>query len=207
MIKNIIFDLAGVVMNLNLERDTKALNAAGLPDFENCLKNKELLKPLMAYLDGLVSVDVFLKTIRPFCSPGVTDEVILYAMDAVLDDIPASRLALLQQLGKKYRIFLLSNIYESAWQHAVCEMRKSGFEVQDCFEKAFLSYEMMLAKPDPAIFNQVIKETGIRPKETVFFDDTLKNVEAARELGFTAFRVEMNKLDDLLHDLMADCTL
>lgn len=198
MIKNIIFDLAGVVLNLNLERDTKALNAAGLPDFENCLKNKELVKPLMAYLNGLVSVEVFLKTIRPFCRPDATDEEILYAMDAVLDDIPASRLELIKQLGEKYRVFLLSNIYDSAWQHTVREMKRQGYEVSDCFEKAFLSCEMMLAKPDPAIFKQVVKETGIVPEETVFVDDTRSNVLAANELGFNSYVVEMNKLEDTI---------
>lgn len=201
MIKNIILDLAGVVLNLNLERDTKALNDIGLPDFDECLRRQELRIPLLDYLNGLTSEHDFLNHIRPFCSQSSTNNDILDAMDAVLDDIPKSRLQLIISLRKDYRVFLLSNIYEKAWQYAVERIEEQNHTVEECFEKAFLSYEMMMAKPDPRIFHAVIEATGIIPEETLFLDDTRSNVDVANNLGFNAVLVEMNKLEDCLSDV------
>ena len=198
MIKNIIFDLAGVVLNLNLERDTEALMSVGLPDFEQCMMRPEIVKPALAYLNGMCTEEEFLNGIRGACSPDATDEQILAAMDAVLDDIPASRLAMIADLKKHYRVFLLSNIYEKAWLHAVREIERQGYKVEDCFERTFLSYEMALAKPDPRIYQAVVDATGIVPEETLYYDDSRENIEAARKMGFDAVLVEMNMLEKVI---------
>ena len=89
MIKNIIFDLAGVILNLDIERDTKALNQVGLPDFMGCLASPAIAEPMVAYLNGLKSEEDFCRELRPSCLPGITDEEMLWSMDAVLADIPA----------------------------------------------------------------------------------------------------------------------
>ena len=81
---NYIFDLAGVIINLDIERDTKALNYIGLPDFEGCLKQPEIAVPTLAYLNGLMPEQEYCETIRPVCRKNVTDEEILWAMDDVL---------------------------------------------------------------------------------------------------------------------------
>lgn len=199
MIKNIIFDLAGVVMNLNLQRDTEALIGVGLPDFEGCLAREEIFRPILDYVNGLISADEFLGKIRSQCSADATDQQILYAMDAVLDDIPKQRLERIIAMRKHYRVFLLSNIYDVAWRHAVGEIEKAGYSVVDCFERVFLSYEMSLAKPDPRIFQAVIDATGIVPEETLYYDDSRSNIEAGNKMGFHSVLVPMNQLDDILN--------
>lgn len=196
--KNIIFDLAGVVLNLNLERDTEALHSVGLPDFEGCLADRSIASPLLDYLNGQISADLFVERIAPHCRPDATREEILYSMDAVLDDIPQERLATIAALSKKYRVFLLSNIYEAAWQHTLNEFSQKGYCLEDCFEKVFLSHEMQLAKPDPRIYNKVIEETGITPEETLYFDDSRANIEAAQALGFRSVLVKINKLESVI---------
>lgn len=200
MIKNIIFDLAGVVLNLNLERDTAALVAAGLPDYVTCLQNPALKKVLEGFLNGLTSQEVFLRDIRPFCKPGVTEEEILWAMNAVLDDIPRARIERIIALKKRYKVYLLSNIYDTAWEHAVRQIEKSGYQVSDLFHETFLSYEMQLAKPDPRIFQEVIRATGLIPQETVYYDDTRENIEVGNSLGFHSVLVPMNRLEICLED-------
>jgi len=197
MIKNIIFDLAGVIMNLNLERDTKALNAAGLPDFIGCLANKAIRVPCLAYLNGLIPKTEFITAIRPQCKPDVTDQEIDWAMNAVLDDIPLSRLKMLVDLRQKYKVYLLSNIYDDAWNHAVREIESKGYKLDQCFDELFLSHIMQLAKPDHRIFQAVIDATGLRPEETIYYDDTRENIEAARRMGFISVLVPMNKLEDV----------
>ena len=201
MIKNIIFDLAGVVMNLNLERDSEALQSIGLPNFAECIKKKDIFAVLIPYLNVLASEEEFLKVARPLCPKSKTDKEILDAMDAVLDDVPLARIKTILELRKKYRIFMLSNIYASAWQHIAHQFAIHGYKPEDCFERLFLSYEMQLAKPDPRIFQQVFSETGINPDETVYFDDSMENISMGKNLGLHARLVPMNHLDEVLCDL------
>lgn len=186
-------------MNLNLQRDTEALIGVGLPDFEGCLAREEIFRPILDYVNGLISADEFLGKIRSQCSADATDQQILYAMDAVLDDIPKQRLERIIAMRKHYRVFLLSNIYDVAWRHAVGEIEKAGYSVEDCFERVFLSYEMSLAKPDPRIFQAVIDATGIVPEETLYYDDSRSNIEAGNKMGFHSVLVPMNQLDDILN--------
>lgn len=185
-------------MNLNLERDTEALVSIGLPDFEGCLADPSIALPLHKYLSGLCSENAFIEEIQPFCHPHSTAEDILCAMDAVLDDIPKSRLEMIVALRNNYKIYLLSNIYDRAWQHAMKQFNAHGYSVEDCFDDVFLSCEMSLAKPDPEIFHAVVRDAGIKPEETLFFDDTKSNIEVAEKLGFQAQLVEMNKLEECL---------
>ena len=195
---NYIFDLAGVIINLDIERDTKALNYIGLPDFEGCLKQPQIAVPTLAYLNGLMPEQEYCETIRPVCRQDVTDEEILWAMDDVLDIIPESRIDMLTELRKEHKVYLLSNIYDRGWQIATEAFRKHGVEPEDCFDKLFLSHEMQLAKPDPRIFQAVIDATGISAEETLFFDDSRSNIATAKAMGFQAHLAPMNKLEDVL---------
>lgn len=195
--KNYIFDLAGVIINLDLERDTKALNYIGLPDFEGCIQQPEIAVPTLSYLNGLMSEQDYCDTIRPLCREGISDEDILWAMDDVLDIIPESRIQMLLELRKRHKVYLLSNIYDRGWQIATNAFRKHGVEPTDCFDQLFLSHEMQLAKPDPRIFRAVIDATGISPEETIFFDDSRSNIATAKSMGFQAHLAPMNKLEDV----------
>lgn len=195
MIKNIIFDLAGVLLNLNIERDTKALQSVGLPDYMECLKNPDMLRPLTLYLNGLMEETEFIKSMRPFCRPDVTDGEILWSMDAVLDDIPLARLQRLVELRQHYKVFLLSNLYDSAWRYTIDEFKRQGYTLEDCFDRAFFSQQIHMAKPDPRIFQYVFEQTGILPSETLYFDDTRENIESGHALGLHTCLVPMNQLE------------
>ena len=195
--ENYIFDLAGVIINLDLERDTKALNYIGLPDFEGCIQQPGIAVPTLSYLNGLMSEQDYCDTIRPLCREGISDEDILWAMDDVLDIIPESRIQMLLELRKRHKVYLLSNIYDRGWQIASNAFRKHGVEPEDCFDQLFLSHEMQLAKPDPRIFQAVIDATGISPEETIFFDDSRSNIATAKSMGFQAHLAPMNKLEDV----------
>lgn len=201
MIKNIIFDLAGVLLNLDLEQDTRALHSLGLPDFDECLRRPEICRPTLAYLNGILPGPDFCHQIRPLCRAGVTDQEILAGMDAVLGDLPLSRLKWLKELRQKYRVFLLSNLNESAWQYTQRQFAAHGVNPNDCFDQIFLSYQLQLAKPDPRIYQHVIAQTGILPAETLYFDDTRENVEAGNALGLHSVLVPMNQLEEIVNFL------
>jgi len=195
MIRNIIFDLAGVLLNLNLERDTEALLSVGLPDFEGCIAHPEIVGPISLYLNGLTDKPTFLRDIRPFCREDATDAEILDSMDAVLDDFPSSRLATLVELRKRYKVYLLSNLYDTAWDHTLGQIHAGGYTVEQCFDQTFISYQMQLAKPDARIYEEVFRSTGIIPEETIYFDDSRDNIESAKRLGLRTCLVPMNGIE------------
>lgn len=192
MVKNYVYDLGGVLLNYDLQRDTDALQAVGLPLYNQWKQYPELSRIANAYLNGLLPAPDFYQQIRPYCKSGVTDAEIEYSMTAVIADIPAERLQLLIELRQQgANVYLLSNINANTWQIALQGFQEAGYRVEDCFDRVFLSYEMQLAKPDPAIFRRVIEETGLFPTETVYYDDDARNIESARTLGFQAEWVEM----------------
>ena len=200
MLRNLLFDLAGVVMNLNIERDTEALSAAGFPCFEECCRNPLIRKPMLTFLNGLCSEQEFFSNIRGVCRESVSDDELRWAMNAVLDDIPRERIERIIALRKHYRTYLLTNIYTDAWQHALNEVEGKGYRMEDIFDRVFLSYELKLAKPDVRIFQHVIDVTGIKPEETLFFDDNKDNTTSAQAMGFNTCLVPCNKLEDSLLD-------
>lgn len=200
-IKNIIFDLAGVLLNLDLEKDTMALQSVGLPDFDECLRRPEIAQPTLKYLNGLIDEEEYLPLIRPYCSPSVTDAQIISSMNAVLADLPTSRMELLVSLRQRYQVFLLSNLNETDWHYTQSLIQKAGYEVDQLFDRTFISYQMHMAKPDPRIFEEVIRCTGINPAETLYLDDTRENIESGRRLGLQARLVPMNQLESILDEL------
>lgn len=193
--KNIILDLAGVILNLNLERDTHSLAAAGLPDWSLCMHTPQLRETLLDFLNGLTSWNEFRPAIRPFCKENLTEQELYNAMYDVLDTVPSSRIDWILELKKNYRVFLFSNINAESWRIAKRRFEASGHTVEECFDKVFLSYEMQLAKPDPRIYQTLLSETGILPEETVYLDDTQENVAMGSSFCLKSYCVEMNHLE------------
>jgi putative hydrolase of the HAD superfamily len=105
--------------------------------------------------------------------------------------IPEPRIRLLESIQETYRIFLLSNSNEIHYLKYREEFqRQYGYRDFDAlFEKVYFSYLLHLKKPEPAIFKWVLNENKLDPAETLFIDDTLMHVEAARELGITGYHL------------------
>ena len=91
---------------------------------------------------------------------------------------------------------ILSNMGDN-----VLENMKREFDWLPRFDVLVWSFELRMAKPDPAIYRHVLKELGTRPEETLFLDDRLVNVEAAQALGMVA--IQFSTVDRLRDDLIA----
>lgn len=195
--KNIIFDLGGVIVNYDLEADTRALHAAGLPTYSECCDHPEINKIMNDFLNGLTPWEEYKVQIQPYCIPNISDEVLLAAMDDVMGEIPVNRLEQIIELRKSHRVYLLSNICEYTWKRIVVKLQRLGYAPEDLFDQIFLSYEMQLAKPDTHIYQAVIEATGIVPEETIFIEDTQANLDAAKTLGIQGIKVAMNRLEDI----------
>lgn len=192
-IKNIVFDLGDVILNIDVPlASTNFGKLSGREQYEiiTLFKEKELFR---LFETGLVDEEAFRNMIRELLEfPDWSQEIIDTAWNSLLLDIPPARIELIKELGKNYRLFLLSN---TSSIH-IKEVNKilhaaSGVEkLDDLFEKVYLSYEMGKMKPDPAIYLQVLEESGLVAEETLFLDDNADNITAASKLGIDTILVQ-----------------
>ena len=191
MIKNLLFDLGGVIVDIRRESCVEAFESLGLKDADSYFGDYAQTGVFMQIEDGSISVDGFHAYLRERLPEGVTDKQIDEAFQKFIIGIPVRRLEQLRQLRDRgFGIYLLSNTNPIMWDGVLAEnFRKEGRERADYFDGMVTSFEAGCAKPDAAIFRRVVEDCHIKPEETLFFDDSEANVEAARALGFNAVHV------------------
>lgn len=186
-IKNLLFDFGGVLVDLDMQRCSRAFRSLGI-DVSQFLHSYRQEGTFLEFERGNVSFAQCCQEIRDTQHvPHVTDQQMAWAWNAFLLDVPVERLEFLLRLKSRYRLFLLSNTNHIHWQLAEdIYFRHKGLQIGDFFEQCFLSFRLHLDKPAPQIFHAVAQQGGIEPEETLFFDDSEKNCEAARQCGFQA---------------------
>ena len=190
MIDTIIFDFGDIFINLDKEATPLALKKLGLKEW-----NRNLDALNLDFEKGKISEMEFIIGLQNYI-PNASIHQIREAWNAILLDFPLYRLEFLQMLSQKYRLFLLSNtdsIHIERFQH------KAGIsfyrDFYQCFEKVYFSYELGMRKPEPEIFEFIIKEHNLLPKNTLFVDDNLQNVESAEKLGIQVWHLQKGEED------------
>lgn len=188
-LKNVVFDLGGVLVDLNLDRCTAAFEALGMPQVARLVNPYYPAEMLGRLEKGDITFHEACDEMRRLDDrPEVTDEQIAAAYGAFLTGVPVGKLRLIEKLRRRdIRTYVLSNNNPASMEVIRRQFAVDGHPMEYYFDRIFLSYEMRLLKPSPAIFRRVICESGAVPKETLFIDDGQKNVEAARELGFEVY--------------------
>jgi HAD superfamily hydrolase (TIGR01509 family) len=192
-IRNIIFDLGGVLLNLDFSKTTNAFTSLGVKDFENYFGQYHA-NPLFKKLETGDVEENFYEELRKQASITADNHAINEAWNAMLLDFPADRIDRLKHLGEKYRLFLFSNT--NAIHHAAFHSNfqlKFGFDFDELFEKAYYSHLIGYRKPDPEAFEFVISDSALQKETTLFLDDTLPNVKAAELVGLKAALVTPEK--------------
>lgn len=203
-IKNIIFDLGGVIINLDIEKTIAEFNKiAGVKfeDYYTQAKQSELFNLLDK---GKISEENFFLKLKEEIKFSGTNEKLLYAWNSMLLDIPEKRLDVLVKAKQKYTTFLLSNTNETHIKvferNLYLEHGVKNFE--DYFDKVYYSCRMNMRKPDKEIFEQVLKENNLVPEETVFIDDSIQHVKGAGDCGINSYLLPKNmEVGDLLKEL------
>ena len=198
-IKNIIFDFGGVVLNIDYKATAKAFAQLGVEAFANQY-SQYLQSDLFVDLErGNISPEIFFETFRNLTQYKLSKQEITQAWNAMLLDFPTNRIDLLMQIKPKYRTFLLSNSniihYDSYLQDLKEKFNLSSFN--ELFEKAYFSFELGINKPNKEIFLHVLSQNHLDAKETLFIDDTLQHVEAAKACGINAYWLKTG--DDIVN--------
>ena len=190
MTKNLLFDLGGVIMDLDRDRCVRAFEELGMADANDFLGVYGQKGDFLALERGDITPQEFRDRLKPHFRPGVTDEMIDQAFCRFLIGIPRHRLEALRQLRGKYGIYLLSNTNAIMWNSMIAEQfRQEGLEMKDYFDGIVASFEAHCYKPDAEIFEYTARHCDILPEETLFLDDSESNCEAARRCGYQAVHV------------------
>lgn len=193
-VKNILFDFGGVIVSLNKQNAINRFKEIGFADIENYLTAFRQKGIFLQYETGEVDRETFLKEFQRLGNNKATMEEIDSAWLAFLLDIPDYKYQLLKDLRKQYNVYMLSNTNPSvaAWAHSP-GFSPEGLSVDQYFDKCYLSFELGCAKPDRKIFDLIVKDSGMVPEETLFFDDGPANIEIAKELGFQVYLTDQDE--------------
>ena len=177
-IKNIVFDLAGVVFARNKERCPQALmeyfyfinSGETLPDFWN------------DYDRGTRSFDAVAEALAVYRSSDVaTARHMMATAITYQDHIPQTAELIAELKSAGYRVFVLSNMSKEYIEY----LRK--MPVYSHFDGEVVSCEVGLTKPEKEIYTLLLERFGLEPSQTMFIDDRKENVEAAAEVGIVPF--------------------
>lgn len=185
MIKNLLFDLGGVIMDIKRTRCVEAFERLGLTQAADLLDEYTQKGIFLEVEDGTIDADEFRRRIKAMIPHPVTDREVDEAFCQFLVGIPRHRLAELRRLRKQYHIYLLSNTNPVMWNSRIAEeFKQEGETIDSYFDGMVTSFEAKAVKPDRRIFDEVVRKCGIKPSETLFLDDSKRNLEAAAKLGF-----------------------
>lgn len=185
--KNIIFDLGGVILDINMQKALDGFAALGLPESELRFDVGEAADLMHRYQLGHFTTDEFCKLVAAKCKPGTTPEQVAQAWNSICLGIPERKLSAIKALKQRANVYLLSNTNDLHWQYCLDHwFNANGNRCEDFFDKVFLSQDMHLEKPHSEIFEQVINVTGT---DAIFLDDNLDNVNAAKNCGIQAVQI------------------
>lgn len=202
-IKTIIFDLGGVLYDLDRERCVRNLQQIGIKEADNLLSNYKQSGIFQQLEEGTIRPEVFYDKIREIIGADVPDGEIKAAWDSFLVAIPDYKLKLIAALKEKFQVFMLSNTnfihFHSEIPDAFC---RDGKTIHDYFDKLYLSYEMNASKPHRKIFELMVEDSSIIPEESFFIDDSPENIRVASEMGFKTYLAkpfeDFSKIFDVL---------
>lgn len=186
VIKNIVFDLGGVIMTLDPAEALRRFKALGLSDAERYLDSYTQSGIFGNLEEGKITAEDFRSKLSSLTGHELTFDECKHAWLGYRKDVPQRNLDLLKELrAKGYRLILLSNTNPFMMDWALSsEFDGKGSSLNDYFDALYLSYRLGIMKPVPDFFRQVLDNENILPEETLFVDDGPRNVEAAGKLGF-----------------------
>ena len=210
MIRNIIFDFGGVLLDLRPDRCIEEFKKIGIPEIEQMLSMAHQQGVLDEMERGQLSLQQFCDAMRaahtgdfihegkfrrmiPFMKngkpiPAPTNRQVIQAYTSMADGIPPYKLDFVSQLSREgYHVSALSNTNPVHWGYCLRYFVEAGHMPTELFEHLWLSCDLHLVKPDTEIFRVVLEQSGYVPEETLFVDDNQHNCEVAESFGIRTF--------------------
>lgn len=194
-IKNIIFDLGGVIIDIEYKRTSAAFRKLGALNFDEVYTQSKQDRLFDDYDVGKTSSAEFRAVLKKRLNLVVSNEEFDHAWNAMLLGLPRERLDFIKSLRRKYKVFLFSNTNDIHLKEVfnICN-RENGFSTFDgYFDKEYYSNIFGKRKPNPESFTSILHENKLDADETLFIDDSLQHVLGARAARLHAIHLTPDK--------------
>lgn len=195
-IKNIIFDLGGVIITLDIEESIRRYKEIGLKNITELLDPYHQKGLFLELEEGKITSNEFYNKVRKITKETNSDNEILNAMLGFVKEVPKYKLELIEKLKNKgFKIYLLSNTNPVLMNWAFNNKKFTGTNknITEYFDKMYMSYLIGHCKPSKMIYDFMIKDANILPTESLFIDDGINNIEMGKQLGFETYLAENGK--------------
>jgi len=199
-LKNIIFDLGGVLLDIDFQKSISAFEKLGIQDFEEMFSQFKADDVFEKLETGMLSEEGFYSAIKERTEINVSDHEIMDAWNALILNFRKESLDFLEILSARYKLYLLSNtnsIHLKYFQRSFTKETTKPL-LDDYFSKAWYSHKLGLRKPGSKIFEFVLQDENLKAAETLFIDDTLSNIETAKRLGFKTHHLQPSERIELI---------
>lgn len=200
-IKNIIFDLGGVILNIDYNLTINAFKTSGIENFDNLYTQAQQSSLFDDLETGKISPNDFYISLRNISKSNISDIEIEKAWNAMLLDLPKERIDLLNQVKTNYNIFLFSNtniIHFEAYKKYID--KTFGFDFNALFKKAYYSHEIGMRKPNKNGFEHILTKNNLNASETLFIDDSIQHIQGAGSLGINTYHLTDKTILNLFND-------
>lgn len=195
-IDNIIFDLGNVILDIDYLSTIKAFEKIGIENASILYSKSSQTKIFDQLETGKITKEDFIIEIQKII-PRASKSEVINAWNAIIKDLPESRIDILKNLKDKFSIFLLSNTNSIHIDYIVKKIGERKYdEFYNLFDKVYYSHEVKLRKPDPNIFKLVINENNLKIKNTLFIDDSIQHINSAKKLGLQTYHLN-NSIESL----------
>ncbi|MDY6206855.1 MAG: HAD family phosphatase [Prevotella sp.] len=188
-IRNIIFDFGGVIITIDQQQAINRFREIGVTDADKRLDSYTQTGIFGELESGKINGEQFRTELEKLAERPITHQDCCYAWQGYCKELPQRNLDCLTRLRTKgYKVILLSNTNPLMMEWAMSnDFDGKGNPIQSYFDFMYLSYECKMMKPEPALFQKVLRDENIRPEETLFVDDGELNIATAKQLGIQVF--------------------
>lgn len=196
-IKSIIFDLGGVLVDLSTEKTAEAFAALADISTHNVFQAYTSNPDFNAYEKGDISDSDFRNAVRRIFSINASNFEIDQCWNAMLLNLPSTKLTLLEALKQHFKTIVLSNT-NAIHLNYIERFMLNGSPLELLFHKAYYSHKVRMRKPELNIYTHVLEENNLTPEQTIFLDDSQENIDAAKSLGIQTIHITHS---DLIFDI------
>ncbi len=182
-IKNLLLDMGGVILDVDYTKIIAAFEKFGV-DARTLYTQSEQLPFIDDFEEGKITPAQFRDEVRKTVQKNLSDNDIDSVWNSMVESPRVKDIKLLSELRNKYeKIFLFSNTNDIHIDLVKKLFAKEmGFDVfSTLFDKAYLSNEIHVRKPHKESFLWVLNDAKIKAEETLFIDDTIKNIQGAEQ--------------------------
>ena len=191
MIKAIIFDMGGVLVDLDIEDCKKVFKETlGYDDIDQIIDACHQKGIYGDLEEGTLSAEEFRSIVLAGSRPGSTPEMVDEAMSHILVGIQPYKVQMLKKLAQEYDLYMLSNNNAICLPYSRAMFAEAGIPLEDIFKKCFFSFEMKALKPSAAFYKEVVEQIGLPAEEMFFIDDSQRNVDGSIAAGLPAVYYE-----------------